>query len=279
MNENTIRDFWQTHPCGDNLLSRKDFDAMEKFFIAYDAFRYGMESHIPACLDRLEVTGLRLLEVGLGQGAESEQLVRRGARWSGLDLTAEAVSRARARLTLRNLPFDDITQGSITHAPFPDASFDMVFSHGVLHHVPDILAAQREIRRILKPEGRLVVMLYAKYSLNYLVAIALLRRLGLLALYFTGAKPSGVLGQHLENARRMGVWNYLRMENFIHVNTDGPLNPYSKVYSRADIARDFPDFIIEKTYKRFMHAPPLPVHGLPFGNLLGWHIWVEMRAR
>jgi SAM-dependent methyltransferase len=269
VNEEAIRDFWQAHPCGNNLLSRRDYAALEQFFTAYDAFRYELESHIPACLDDLNVAGLRLLEVGLGHGA----------LWSGLDLTREAVNRVRARLTLRGLPFDDIRQGSITQAPFPNSSFDMAFSHGVLHHVPDILAAQREIRRILRPGGRLVIMLYAKYSLNYLVSIALVRRLGLIALYFTGARPGGVFGQHLENARRLGLWNYLRLANFVHANTDGPLNPYSKVYTRKDIERDFPDFAIDRAYKRFMHAPPLPVHRLPFERLLGWHLWAEMRVK
>ena len=42
-----------------------------------------MENHIPACLDALGVSGKRVLEIGLGQGADSESLIRRGARSSG----------------------------------------------------------------------------------------------------------------------------------------------------------------------------------------------------
>ena len=59
----------------------------------------------------------------------------------------------------------------------------MVFSHGVLHHVPDIHQAQREIHRVLRPGGELVVMLYARWSLNYLVSIGLIRRAALLAAF------------------------------------------------------------------------------------------------
>jgi SAM-dependent methyltransferase len=66
--------------------------------------------------------------------------------------------------------------------PFPDNSFDIVFSHGVLHHIPDILAAQKEIARVLKPGGQLIAMLYARRSLNYLVAISVVRRLGIAVL-------------------------------------------------------------------------------------------------
>ena len=60
-----------------------------------------------------------------------EQIIRRGARWSGLDLTAESVARLRTRLELRQLPYDELKQGSALAIPYPDNAFDKVFSHGV----------------------------------------------------------------------------------------------------------------------------------------------------
>lgn len=279
MNEAEVRQFWQVHPCGDNLLSRGDFDALDEFFSEYDRFKYKLEPHIPACLDELGLRGQTVLEVGLGQGAESEQIIRRGGIWTGLDLTDEAVARVKARLEMRNLVYENVVRGSITNAPFDDNTFDVVFSHGVLHHVPDINTAQNEIHRILKPGGRLVVMLYAKYSLNYLLAIAIVRRLGLLSMIATGAKGKGIYAQHVQNARNMGVLKYLNLKNFIHANTDGPLNPYSKVYSRKLIEEDFANFTVLRTYKRFMHAPPLPTQWLPFEKQLGWHLWAELIAK
>ena len=278
MDENAIQAFWQANPCGDNLLTRNDFGAIDDFFAAYDAYKYDLEPHIPLCLDGLDLSSKRLLEVGLGQGAESEQLVRRGARWTGLDLTDEAVARVRARLSVRNLAFDDVVKGSIIASGLPSNHFDIVFSHGVLHHVPDILVAQREIHRILKPGGKLVIMVYAKYSLNYLLSICIVRRVGLLAMAAVGAKPRGIYADHLANAKKIGVFEYLKLQNFIHANTDGPHNPYSKVYSRRTIEKDFPQFRVERTYKRFMYAPPLPVRRLPLEKALGWHLWAELKA-
>lgn len=251
----------------------------EQFFSDYDRFRYSLEPHIPACLDGLHVSGKRVLEIGLGQGADAEQLIRRGAIWSGLDLTPESVSRVETRFRLRGLKFEQIRQGSVLSIPYPDDSFDMVFSHGVLHHVPEIRKAQAEIHRVLRPGGELVVMLYAKRSLNYLLSIAVIRRLALALVYATGISVGGKTAQHIANARAVGLLRYLRMENFIHRNTDGPLNPYAKVYDLAAVRADFPNFGIVKSYKRFMHAPPLPVHGLPFGRLMGWHLWVHLRPR
>ncbi len=286
MDEQTVQRFWQDHACGDAQVGglRERFHSdYEKFFTDYDRFRYRNERHLPACIDGLNVRGKRVLEIGLGQGAESERLIRNGAHWSGVDLTAESIDRVRTRLTLRDLPHDELRQGSVLSLPFDDNAFDVVFSHGVLHHVPDIRQAQSEIHRVLRPGGELVVMLYARWSLNYLVSIALIRRaavLGAFPLAKAGVlKPSperGMLAAHLDNAMKIGLPRYLRLGQFVHHNTDGPANPYALVYDRRLVERDFPSFRVTRIYKRFMHAPPLPVHQLPGEGLLGWHLWVHM---
>jgi len=286
MQETEIESFWDSHPCGDHIVGglngtfRGDY---ERFFDQYDAWRYDQEGHILACLDGLDLEDRKVLEIGLGQGADSEQLIRRGARWSGLDLTAAAVDRVRSRLDLRALPFDELRQGSALDMPFADQSFDMVFSHGVLHHIPEIRQAQKEIHRVLKTGGELVAMLYARQSLNYQVAIRVVRRAALVGLYPLAAagvvKPKGIVGQHLDNARQEGLWRYLKLDNFTHRSTDGPLNPYAKVYDLDDVARDFPDFRITRSYQVYMHAPPLPVHKLPGASKLGWHLWVHLAPR
>lgn len=279
MQEATIRDFWNAHPCGEGLIgsTTERIADYEAFFRDYDTYRYRTEGHILQCLDAIRFAGKRTLEIGLGQGADSEQIIRRGGRWSGLDLTPESVQRVRLRLQLRGLPYEDLKQGSVLEIPYDTGSFDILYSHGVLHHVPDIRRAQSEIHRVLRPAGVLVVMLYARWSLNYLIAIGLVRRLGLPLLQLASPPRESIYGQHLANARELGLLNYLSMKNFIHRNTDGPLNPYSKVYDLGRVRADFPSFRIERAYKRFMHAPPLPVRGLPFAGLLGWHLWVHLR--
>ena len=286
MDEQAVQRFWQDHACGDAQVGglherfRGDY---EKFFTDYDRFRYQNERHLPGCIKALNVTGKKVLEIGLGEGADSERLIREGAHWSGVDLTAESISRVRTRLTLRKLPYDELRQGTALDLPFADGTFDMVFSHGVLHHVPEIKKAQNEIHRVLRPGGELVIMMYARWSLNYLVSIALLRRAALLAAFplaragIVNSDPAqGMLATHLGNAKKMGLLRYLRIEEFVHHNTDGPANPYALVYDRRRIERDFPSFRVTRTYKRFMHAPPFPVHRLPGETLMGWHLWVHL---
>lgn len=280
--QNEIQDFWQGHPCGADLVgdmpdeSREEY---EEFFARYDKYRYSKEPHILKNLDRIDLAGKKILEIGLGQGADAEQIVRRGGIYAGVDLTEESVKRVKMRFSLGDLPYESIQQASALDLPFADNSFDIVFSHGVLHHIPEIHKAQAEIARVLRPDGKLIVMLYAKWSLNYLLSIFCLRRLGLLGMYILGMKGSGIYADHLNNAREVGIGNYLAIKNFINVSTDGPFNPYSKVYGRRDIAADFAAFEIVETHNEFMHAPPLPMGWLPLAGVLGWHLWAELKPK
>jgi ubiquinone/menaquinone biosynthesis C-methylase UbiE len=279
MSEKAIREFWDAHPCGESQVERLSSD-YEEFFRRYDAFRYQREAHILRRLDAIDFKGKQVLEIGLGQGADSEQIIRRGAIWSGIDISPESVSRVSTRLRCRGLAYTRLECASALHLPFPDNGFDIVFAHGVLHHIPDVLTAQKEIARVLKPGGRLIAMLYARRSLNYLLAISVVRRLSLAILFLGRAKAGEMVGGHIANANRMGLREYLRMPNFIHGNTDGPWNPYSKVYDLATVHEDFPAFTLETHYQDYMHAPPLPVFWLrPLARVLGWHLWVHLSPR
>ena len=122
MNETEVQTFWNAHPCGDHIVGglHGGFDDdYERFFQAYDSWRYDQEAHILRCLDQTSWQGKRVLEIGLGQGAESEQLIRRGALWSGLDLTQESVDRVGARLSSRGLSHENLRQGASSRSLGP----------------------------------------------------------------------------------------------------------------------------------------------------------------
>jgi ubiquinone/menaquinone biosynthesis C-methylase UbiE len=104
--------------------------------------------------------GERLLEIGVGTGYYSLDL----AEWVGPEGTLELfdlqrvfldhVIRAAGERGLQNLV---PTQGDATDLPYEDASIDAVILTAVLGEIPDSTAALREIHRVLKPDGRLVV--------------------------------------------------------------------------------------------------------------------------
>jgi hypothetical protein len=76
MNESEAESFWNSHPCRDQIvggLYGAFADDYEKFFTAYDTWRYRQGNHILACLDRIHWHSKKVLKIGLGQGAEAEQ--------------------------------------------------------------------------------------------------------------------------------------------------------------------------------------------------------------
>jgi hypothetical protein len=93
-----------------------------------------------------------------------------------------------------------------------------------------------------------------------------------------GIRGKGIYAAHLKNAREEGLFHYLRLKRFVHRSTDGPDNPYAKVYGLREVREDFPDFTVTRAYKQFMHAPPLPIKSLPLQRVIGWHLMVHLKV-
>jgi ubiquinone/menaquinone biosynthesis C-methylase UbiE len=129
--------------------------------------------------------GESVLDCGCGTGTLAVIAKRRvGAdgKVQGIDLSTDQLEIARKKAQQENLDID-FHEGSIDELPFPDNSFDAIFSTLMLHHVPKTVkeAAFREMRRVLKPGGRIVIvdfgppahvwgwLLFAPFVLMFLV--------------------------------------------------------------------------------------------------------------
>jgi SAM-dependent methyltransferase len=104
-----------------------------------------------------------VLEIGLGYGSVSQRLAESEAHYNGLDIAAGPVAMANLRLKQQGLP-GTARQGSILEAPFADGSMDYVVAIGSLHHTGNMQRAIEECRRLLRPRGKLVFMVYYAYS-------------------------------------------------------------------------------------------------------------------
>jgi len=100
----------------------------------------------------------------VGLGADHQRFAEAGARLTGIDLTPRAVEHTRRRLALFGLS-SDLSVGDAEALEFPDASFDVVYSWGVLHHSPDTPGAIDEVWRVLKPGGIARIMIYHTWSM------------------------------------------------------------------------------------------------------------------
>lgn len=95
--------------------------------------------------------GRRCLDLGSDNGVVSLLLRERGGSWASGDLTEEAVS------SIRSLVGEDVHRVRGDRLPFPDATFEVVAVVDMLEHVPDEAAFVRELARVTRPGGRLVV--------------------------------------------------------------------------------------------------------------------------
>jgi len=282
-----VRAFWQANPCGVKFADAEP--SSKRFYELVEAHRYAKEWHIPAAADFAGARGLKVLEIGCGLGTDGAEFAKAGADYTGVDLTEAAIELARKRFALFNLP-GKFQTADAESLDFADDSFDLVYSHGVLHHTPDTAQAVREIHRVLRPGGRAIVMLYHRDSYNYRINISLLRRAGAQLLRWDSGvrlvhkltgEPLDNLQEHarlLKTQKKM----YLGDEEFLSQNTDGAGNPLARVYSRAEAGALFHDFarVTLKTY--FFNKRWLPLAGslLPrslesrLAGRWGWHLWI-----
>jgi SAM-dependent methyltransferase len=111
-----------------------------------------------------DYVGRRVLDAGCGTGEYSCWYGSQGADVTGVDLSEPSLSRAAEYARGQQLGNVRFEKQSVLALTFPDASFDYVYSMGVLHHTPDPYGGFRELCRVLRPGGVLVVSVYNKFS-------------------------------------------------------------------------------------------------------------------
>lgn len=169
-----IRRYWDAHPLGMQYVSQQDITPGSSEF--FEHIRPWMNPYkFPWIMQRIEeqareLKGKKLLEIGCGMGYDSLEFIRRGVRVTAVDLTPKAVELAKRHFQVVGADADEVRIGDALDLPFPNESFDAVWSNGVLHATGDTRTAISEVRRVLKPGGRAIIShFYRKPSWMYLV--------------------------------------------------------------------------------------------------------------
>jgi arsenite methyltransferase len=113
----------------------------------------------PFSLGTLE-PGELVLDVGSGAGTDSlvtAQMVGSQGRVTGIDMTLEMLTKARAAAAEMGATNVEFVEGEVETLPFDDATFDVAISNGVIDLVPDKDAVFSEIHRVLRPGGRIQI--------------------------------------------------------------------------------------------------------------------------
>lgn len=250
-----VESFWNSRPC-DSDRSRSS-RGTKVYFEDIERDRYTHQRHILTdVLARIDWKGKRVLEIGTGVGTDARRIVGRGARYTGINIDQASVDMTAAALKLYGLP-GTVEKRDVTALPYPDRSFDVVYSFGALPCIPDMERAMAEIRRVLRPGGELLVLFYNRSSINYWIEIRLLRRLArpllvvpgmITLLQWLGLPRDRLIGHRdlYRSAPRMSA------EEWLSRNTDGPDNPYICIHSSAEAERLMSGFrIISHTVHYF----------------------------
>jgi ubiquinone/menaquinone biosynthesis C-methylase UbiE len=280
-----VHAFWNAHPCGAWRV-REDFGT-RAFYDSYRAYRYRKHWHLPELVPFEKFSGKQVLEIGCGLGADGVRFAQGGAFYTGIDLTEAAVEATRMHFGALGLEGEFLVQDAEHMAAIPDARFDAVYSHGVLHHTPNLGAALNEIARVLKPRGQLILMLYHRHSLNYYVRILGFQRVAALAYtcvhaFLPRAFRSQKMDQHVLNYRRLGR-RYFGASEFPHHCADGVDCPIAYSYSRKQLrtmlSRQFGDPGFAVAHVPMREAMPyLPLWlERAVARRLGWYLFTYAR--
>jgi ubiquinone/menaquinone biosynthesis C-methylase UbiE len=237
-----VKRFWEKHPLLSSFiphpLGSKEF---------FEAFDYERERIEPLSIQR-QVYDFKsgknktILDVGCGNGWVLSNFFRQGAKCFGLDLTQKAVDLSKERFKMINGSAFFLVANA-EELPFQDSSFDVVTAMGVLHHTPKIAKAIEEIYRVLKPGGKIVLMLYHKNSILYRFYMPLR-----LLYHVTRDRHFSTSIQGLVNS------------------VDGEGNPRGIVYSRHQVRKMLSNFEQIKTMTHLVEAYEIPLIGRLIGK-------------
>jgi SAM-dependent methyltransferase len=122
-----------------------------------EAIEAGGREYFADLLPDETLRGAHVLDVGCGSGRWSTYLSRRAAFVDAADPSQAAIVAAAAT---RALPNVRVVHAGVMSLPYADASFDVVASVGVLHHLPDTAGAIAHLARFVRPGGRIYLYLY-----------------------------------------------------------------------------------------------------------------------
>jgi len=256
--KNQTQDQWNDNPCGAQYAQNSEVETLS-WFREIEMHRYGAYAPwMPQIMEFSQHAGEQILEIGGGLGTDLVQFAKNGGHVTNVDLSKKHLELAKKNFELRGLKGTFI-HGDAEDLPLENNTFDLVYSHGVLHHTPNTTKLINEIRRVLKPAGRVLVMVYAENSWHYWVQIILRRGVigGLLQHHSVGE----IMSRHVEF-------------------TETGSRPLVKVYSRTRLRQMFARFDNVQIVKRQMTAAEIPSFSrwIPLNfaaQLLGWNLIVK----
>ena len=158
-----VQAYWNRRPC--NIRHSTKEVGTKEYFDDVEERKYFVEPHIPGFAQFERWKGKRVLEVGCGLGTDATNFARAGADYHAIELSDVSMALAKKRFEVFGLKGTFVhTRGEDLAQHFEPGYFDLVYSFGVIHHTPSPVEIVRQMRKVIKPDGELKVMVYAKNS-------------------------------------------------------------------------------------------------------------------
>lgn len=201
--EKSIKSYWEVQP----PYKAQGQVGTKQWSTSISEHRFACATYLKGFLDNIHLCMTnQVLEIGCGAGSDLLHFAKRSGYVYGVDITQKAVDLTRLRLKAENQQAT-VTKYDGYNLPFDNNTFDVVYSSGVLHHTPHTDHLLSEAYRVLRPGGRLKLMLYNRKSLLYYYSIL--------------CRPSS---EFLSRDARLSKWSEYRTDC-----------PYTKVFSEAEI--------------------------------------------
>jgi ubiquinone/menaquinone biosynthesis C-methylase UbiE len=248
---------WSADPAG--ALAAGDDLGTPESFRRIEAYRYRVQPWMHQTFHFSLSRGQRVLEVGVGAGTDHVQFARAGADLTGIDLTPRSVELTRMRLEQEGFE-PRVSVMDAEKLEFPDNSFDVVYSFGVLHHTSSAERAFCEVRRVLRPGGRFIGGLYNRHS--FFIGRILLKR-------------------YLTREYRSEEWTD-RLARIEYSTSNA--RPYVRLFTRSELERELREAGFSAIYitRRHLGLAQIvrrvpPVVERVAGRLGGWYLIHDAR--
>lgn len=249
---------WDNDPCGSHYARGVSQHTLDWYLKVEDHRYREYGPWMPEVMEFQLHGGEDVLEIGGGLGTDLAQFAKHGARVTDIDLSSGHLAHAQENFALRGL------QGRFIHhdaetLPFPDNSFDLVYSNGVLHHTPNTERVVADIYRVLKPGGKVIAMFYAEESLNFWRNVVMVH--GLRETFLDKYSVGEVMSRTVERSE-IGA------------------RPLVKVYTRRRLRKVFADFTRISITKRQLVPAEVPrvlsrVPARWLGRVVGWNLIIK----
>ena len=198
--------------------------------------------------------GKYVLEVGCGAGIDALEFARHGAIVTATDITDDALQLTTKHALQADKAIDIVQLHGNTIPWAASETYDVVYSFGVLHHIPDVKPMLSEIARVLRPNGIFICMLYHKNSILYEYSI-----------------------KHLHENEKLNEDELLCKYSERNVGC-----PYTKAYTIDEAYDLMKEFFLDVSIVTRYNVIDLPSQRkvklqLPEGHPLGWHLILECR--